>query len=59
VRLSELAAQVDGDPELMVDGPDGIPVPVSGLDVGFMSVPGVGVVPYLLLEARHEGDDDW
>lgn len=57
MRLSELAALVDGDPELMIDGPDGIPVPVSSTDVGFMHVPGVGVVPYLLLEIRSEEED--
>jgi len=58
MRLSELTAQVDGDPELMIDGPDGIPVPISSTDRGVMYVPGVGHVPYLLLEARTEVEED-
>lgn len=57
MRLSELAAQVDGDPELMIDGPVGIPVPITSLNVGVMYVPDVGYVPYLLLEAHNEEDD--
>jgi hypothetical protein len=57
VRLSKLAALVDGDPEVMVDGPDGIPIPVTGIDLGAMAIPGVGVVPYLLLETGTEEDE--
>jgi hypothetical protein len=56
VKLSELAALVDGDPELMLDGPDGWPVPVTSTDLGVMQIPGVGAVPYLLLEASNEED---
>lgn len=57
MRLSELAALVGGDPEVMVDGPDGIPIPVTGADLGAMAIPGVGVVPYLLLEISNEEDE--
>lgn len=57
MRLSELAGVVDdGDPVVMVDGPDGWPVPVTGYDVGAMQVPGVGVVQCLILESRTEED---
>lgn len=57
MRLSELAALVTGDPVLMIDGPDGWPVPVTSTDLGAMQVPGEGVVPYLLLESASEEDD--
>ncbi|GAA0583164.1 hypothetical protein GCM10010172_80250 [Paractinoplanes ferrugineus] len=56
MRLSELAAQVDGDPELMIDGPDSIPVPVSGADIAYTHVPGAGVVLCLVLETHEEED---
>jgi hypothetical protein len=56
MKLSELAALVDGDPEVMIDGPDGWPIPVTDADLGVMQVPGVGIVPYLLLEASSEED---
>ncbi len=56
MKLSELAALHDGDPELMIDGPDGWPIPVTDASLGVMQVPSVGVVPYLLLETVNEED---
>lgn len=57
MNLSDLAGIVDGDPELMIDGPDGWPIPVTSTDLGVMQMPGGDVVPYLLLETSTEEDE--
>lgn len=58
MRLSELAALVHGDPEVMVESPDGHPIPVAAADLGAVSVPGVGVVQCLILQARDNEEEE-
>lgn len=56
MRLSELVAQCDDDPVLMIEDEHGIPRPVTSTDIGVMLVAGVGAMTYVLLEA--DLDDD-
>jgi hypothetical protein len=55
VKLSDLVARCQGDPELMIEDENGIPQPVVDTDLGVM-VSALGTVMYVLLEPERGGD---